>query len=305
MTSNAGRTAEGAAPFWLTAAAYWMPAHYPTSAWVTHAPFASWLMDALRPQSVAELGTHMGYSCFVFAEAAKRLGLSTTVSALDSWQGDDHAGFYGEEVLTEVRQIAEADYPDSVRLVRGYFTDSRPLFEDRSIDLLHVDGRHAYEDALQDYSEWASAVRDGGVILFHDIAERNHGFGVWRLWEEIAEPGRSFTFHHGHGLGVLGVGGAWADGVAQLFSADPQTADRVRKDFSRLGERVDRQVWLESLPVELDRAHAEIRDRAAREDHQAQALEHQHARIAAMEQSTSWRVTAPIRVVGRLRPRRA
>ena len=54
--------------------------------------------------------------------------------------------------------------------------------------------------------DWRSTVRDGGVILFHDIAERENGFGVWRLWEEIAEPGRSFTFEHGHGLGVLAVG---------------------------------------------------------------------------------------------------
>ncbi|WP_448263237.1 class I SAM-dependent methyltransferase [Microbacterium aurum] len=304
MTSSAPRQAEGAATFWLTPASYWMPAHYPTSAWVTHAPFASWLIDALRPQSIAELGTHMGYSCFVFAEAVKRLRLPTTVSALDSWEGDDHAGFYGEDVFEEVQRIAESDYPESVKLVRGYFNDSRTLFADASIDLLHIDGRHAYADALEDYTQWLGTVREGGVILFHDIAERDHGFGVWKLWDEIAEPGRSFTFHHGHGLGVLGVGNTSVEALDQLFSADEQTADRIRGDFAALGERVARQAWLESLPAELDRVWAEVRHRAAHEDQQADAIERQHAHIAAMEQSTSWRVTAPIRVVGRLRPRR-
>jgi len=281
-----------------------MPAHYPTSAWLTHAPFASWLTDALRPRSIVELGTHMGFSCFVFAEAAKRLSLSATVSAIDSWEGDDHAGFYGDEVLAEVRRVVDSDYPQSVKLVRGYFTECRPRFADASIDLLHIDGRHGYADALEDYGQWAAAVREGGVILFHDIAERARGFGVWKLWEEIAQPGRSFTFYHGHGLGVLGVGETSVEALAQLFSADEQTTARIRGDFARLGDRVARQAWLESLPSELDRVWAEVRHRAEHEEQQAEALGRQQAHIAAMEQSTSWRVTAPIRIVGRLRPRR-
>src|SRR6478752_2260203 len=94
--------AEGSQPaiddaeFWLTPASYLLPAHYPVSAWLTHAAFASWITDALRPATVAELGTHYGFSCFAFAEAAKRLRTGTTIYAMDSWEGDDHAGFYSE-----------------------------------------------------------------------------------------------------------------------------------------------------------------------------------------------------------------
>ncbi len=57
-------------------------------------------MEVLRPRSVVELGTHLGYSCFAFAEAARVLALDAMVSALDTWEvGDDHAGFYGEAVF--------------------------------------------------------------------------------------------------------------------------------------------------------------------------------------------------------------
>jgi hypothetical protein len=45
-------------------------------------------------------------------------------------------------------------------------------------------------------------VADDGVILFHDVAERGAGFGVWRLWVELKEI-RTLTFAHSHGLGVL------------------------------------------------------------------------------------------------------
>jgi hypothetical protein len=292
------------APFWLTPASYWIPAHLPVSAWHTHGPFAAWIVDVLRPQSIVELGSHYGYSCFAFAQAAKRLGLETKISALDSWQGDDHAGHYGEEVFDYVNSVVQADYPDSVRLVRGWFSESRPRFADLSVDLLHIDGRHAYEDVLGDYNEWLSTVRDGGVVLLHDIAERDNGFGVWRLWEEVAEPGRSFAFEHGHGLGVLAVGDVTSAPLRALFTADEATSARIRDDFVRLGDAVSRQVWLESLPSEVERAWDDARHRAIHEDQQAALLALQQDQIEAFKSSTSWRVTAPLRAVGKLRPHR-
>ena len=78
--------------FWLSASSCWLPAHNGKQAWVTHAPFAFWLMDVLRPHSIVELGTHYGFSCFAFAEAVRRLGLDCRISALDNWEGDDQGG---------------------------------------------------------------------------------------------------------------------------------------------------------------------------------------------------------------------
>jgi hypothetical protein len=297
-----------ARPFWLTPAAYWVPPHLPVSAWYTHTPFAAWLIDVLRPEVVAELGTHFGCSCFAFAEAAKRLGHGCTIHAVDTWQGDDHAGYYGQEVFDDVSRVAEADYGRSVRLVRARFDEARQDFADGSLDLLHIDGRHGYEDVRADYLGWLPAVRDGGVILFHDIAERENGFGVWRLWEQIAQPGRSFAFEHGHGLGVLAVGDVRVPELRALFEADEDTGARIRADFARLGAEVERKAWLETLPAELESVHEELarRSRAEQElqqrlDAQTAHIDVQAARIDALEHSTSWRVTAPLRALGRLR----
>lgn len=298
------RQGHASAAFWLTPPAYWMPAHFPASAWWTHGPFAAWLIDALRPSAVIELGTHFGYSCFAFAEAAKRLGLPTVVHAIDTWQGDDHAGFYDESVFQYVDRVSRSDYPECVRLIRGRFDESRHLFADGSVDLLHIDGRHGYEDARADFSEWASTLRDGGIVLFHDIAERGNGFGVWQLWDEIATPGRSFAFAHGHGLGVLSIGEARVPSLRALFEADTATADQIRWDFSRLGDLAAQQARLVTLPGELDHVRAELRARAAREEQQAVELDAQRNHIHALENSTSWRITAPMRALARLRPRR-
>ncbi|EPD86729.1 hypothetical protein HMPREF1529_00258 [Microbacterium sp. oral taxon 186 str. F0373] len=302
MSDQTHSSVERDEAFWLCAASYLLPAHYPVSAWTEHAPFAAWLVDVLRPRSVVELGTHLGYSCFAFAEAARILGIDVTVSAVDSWEGDEHAGYYGEEVFEGVRQTVADCYPRSVRLVRGRFADGREQYGDATVDLLHIDGRHAYEDVREDYLTWVTAVRPGGVILFHDIAERGNGFGVWRLWEELTASGApSFSFAHGHGLGVLGVGDGHPAPIAELFTARRGLTARIRADFEALGARVSRQAWLETLPAEAERAWSDARSRAAHEEQLIAELRETRDRIDAMERSTSWRITGPLRAVGRLR----
>ncbi|MFC8681015.1 class I SAM-dependent methyltransferase [Microbacterium ureisolvens] len=297
--------------FWLRKTSYWLPLHFPLSAWNTHAPFAAWLIDVLRPASVVELGTHMGFSCFAFAEAAARLGHSMNIAALDSWEGDEHAGFYGDDVLDSVRAIVDRDYPDSVRLVRGWFSQSRPLFEDASIDLLHIDGRHGYEDVVEDYEEWRSVVRDGGVILFHDIAERGRDFGVWRLWEQLERDHSTFTFHHGHGLGVLAVGAVDAEPLRLLFASDGATSDRIRSDYERLGAEIDLRGGFAPVSEELhhSRLHAsQLEEDVARLAQEADELRATvgslQQRVRDLESSTSWRVTAPLRAARRVLPHR-
>lgn len=298
QSQPADEAVDGVTPFWLRPASYWQPAHIVTSAWLGHAPFAYWLMDVLRPRTIVELGTHFGFSCFVFAEAARRLGLDATINALDSWVGDDQAGFYGEDVFESVRSIAERDYPDSVRLLRGRFSDSRPSVEDETVDLLHVDGRHGYEDVLEDFTQWRSSVRHGGVVLFHDIAERERGFGVWRLWEELSVQGPSFAFGHSHGLGVLALGDVASEPLARLFSADEVMAGRIRADYERLGERVERQAWLESKPAEVDSLHHVVGTLQARIRELDARISDCDREVAEIRASTSWRVTRPLRALG-------
>lgn len=51
------------------------------------------------------------------------------------------------------------------------------------IDLLYIDGDHVYEAVKLDYECWASKVRTGGWIAFHDYDDRHPG--VKRLVEEV------------------------------------------------------------------------------------------------------------------------
>ena len=120
-------------------------------------------------------------------------------------------------------------------LVRSTFDEALPYFADGSIDLLHIDGRHGYEDVKHDYLTWAGKLSSNAIVLLHDVNVRERGFGVWRFFDELSAARASFRFDHGHGLGVLAAGSAVPPGLAPLFAAPPETADLIRAVYSALG----------------------------------------------------------------------
>jgi len=79
------------------------PIYLAKSAWLEHIPFAFWLTGQQQPQIFVELGAHYGSSYFAFCQAIEQLSLKTRCYAVDTWKGDEHAGFYGEEVFRAVR----------------------------------------------------------------------------------------------------------------------------------------------------------------------------------------------------------
>ena len=123
----------------VSQASYWIPELLNVSAWLEHAPFGFWIVGALRPRTIVELGVHTGFSYSVFCQAVQRLHLSTRCFAVDTWLGDQHAGYYGDDVHNALR-VHNRRYNAFSRLMRADFADALAEFTDGSIDLLHIDG---------------------------------------------------------------------------------------------------------------------------------------------------------------------
>jgi len=150
---------------------------------------------------------HFGESYFGFCQAVLENEVPCACVAVDTWKGDQHSEFYGEEVFDEVEAYNRAHYSSFSTLLRCTFEEALPGFADLSIDLLHIDGLHTYEAISQEFQHWLPKVRPGGIILLHDIMARGNDFGVWKFWEEVSARFQSFEFHHSSGLGVLRVPG--------------------------------------------------------------------------------------------------
>jgi GT2 family glycosyltransferase len=219
--------------------------------WHEHIPFAFALVAAIKPRVLVELGTYRGDSFCAFCQVVDGLGLPTACYAVDTWQGDDHAGRYGEEVFEELSRYHDSRYGRFSRLVRSTFDEARSHFADGSVDLLHIDGLHTWEAVAHDFESWRAKLSDRAVVLFHDTNVREREFGVWRLWQELAARHPGFAFVHGHGLGVLAVGAQAPAEILELCALPGEGQAVIRDRFAALGSRVGLMGRLDDTGVRL------------------------------------------------------
>jgi hypothetical protein len=209
----------------------------PVTAWLMHGPFAYWLVNASRPRRIVELGTHYGYSYFCFCEAVSALGLETDCYAIDSWLGDEHAGFYGDDVYESALR-ENTKYSGFSTLLRKTFSEALADIPDGTVDLLHIDGRHYYEDVKEDFETWIPKLSERAIVLFHDteVVERN--FGIWRYWSEVSKGRTSLNLPYQHGLGILFWGKhppMELEDFVQILNS-PTARSLIVDQFSSVGE---------------------------------------------------------------------
>jgi hypothetical protein len=289
-------------------------------AWVGHLPFGAWLVQTFRPRTLVELGTHSGNSYFSFCQAVREAGLGTKCYAVDTWEGDEHAGVYGDDVYADVGRHNAARYAAFSRLLRTSFDEALDYFGEGSVDLLHIDGLHTYEAVTHDFESWLPKLSPAAVVLFHDTNVRERGFGVWRLWAELSQRyPLHLEFVHSHGLGVLQL--AEGEGSARLDWLRPESADRqlLVEFFGARGAEVAQQYSVMELQgrvaglerdltgangrlAELTQAAGELRSALAESEALVASLRRRVAELenelAAILRSRSWRWAAPLRGLG-------
>lgn len=266
----------------LTPPALWEPRHLSSPApWAGHIPFAFWLTSVMRPRTLVELGAYSGISYLAFCQAIRQLELPTQAFAIDTWEGDVHAGAYGETIYQTLRQAHDAPYSGFSTLLRMLFDDALPLFANGSVDLLHIDGLHTYEAVRHDFETWLPKMSETGVVLFHDSNVYRDDFGVHQLWRELAPRYPSCHFKHSNGLGVLLIGAQQPQELLELCQPDAQGHAQLL--FSSLGGRFEHRAEILNLQtVVRDVSESEARERQAGEQRH-RWIEQQDRRILELQ----------------------
>lgn len=247
-----------------------------TPPWIGHIPFAAFLIQSKRPKVLVELGTHTGNSYFAFCQAVAEAGLTTKCFAVDTWEGDEHAGQYGDDVFEEVAAFNSSRYCGFSTLLRMTFDEALDSFPDRSLDILHIDGLHYYDAVRRDFETWLPKLASGAVVLFHDTQVRERGFGVWQLWAELRKSYEScLEFHHSNGLGVLQLPADDENRALAWLTAGPTLKSRLTRYFENLGSHM-------TICYEHELARSRLRELE-------QALSQKDSRIAGLRNAVATR----------------
>jgi len=264
-----------------------LPLRITQSTWLTHTPFAMFIIDLLRPLTFVELGTRHGVSYCAFCQAVSALELEARCYAIDTWRGDPHAGQYGEDVRIDLKQYHDPLYGDFSRLIQSTFDEALEYFPNDTIDLLHIDGYHTYDAVKNDFNNWLPKMSQRGVILMHDINVRDRDFGVWKLWEELKLKYPHFEFTHGHGLGILAVGEKYPPSLDLLLEAQEKLPD-IREFFFQLGLRVEKEYITNRQTAQLVEKERVVQELMAKLAQKEQVLQE-------ITDSKAWRLVTALR----------
>lgn len=263
---------------------YAKPKRIAPSGWIGHIPFGMFLVEILEPGVLVELGTYTGVSYCAFCQAVRELALDTQCSAVDTWQGDPQAGYYGPEVLGDLKEHHDPLYGDFSQLLQMTFDEALGEFGEGTIDLLHIDGFHSYQAVKRDWEGWLPKMSTRGVVLLHDTAVREEGFEVWKLWVELKDRYPHFELPHEHGLGLLAVGEEISPRVEDLVSSTGRGKERIQAFFARRGDQIHADLQIQELQEEVEDFEARLGEGALPHDVSRQLREKERAlRDAASE----------------------
>ncbi|MEI7986448.1 MAG: class I SAM-dependent methyltransferase [Armatimonadota bacterium] len=201
------------------------------TAWRGHEHFAKWLVHEVQPKVIVELGVDYGFSSFTFATP----GIGQ-VYGVDSFEGDPEAGH--RDTYNDVMKRRDELGIKNLELIRGYFSDVAKTW-DKAIDILHIDGRHRYEDVKEDFEMWSKFVHPGGVILLHDTCVDKEPYQVNRFFAEITLPKTNFEFSNG--LGIVSTDQAIISKIDQVFHNKFVTSAPI-KLLKRISRKIKRTI---------------------------------------------------------------
>jgi len=122
--------------------------------------YLGWLASQVPNNGlIVEIGTLFGRSTSFLAVGAKR---SVRVYAVDCWEGTHY-----HRMIQAVEYFTRLNLMKKIKIIKGYSVEVAKSFKG-TINMLYIDGDHAYESVRADYNAWYPFLVKGGIVAFHD-----------------------------------------------------------------------------------------------------------------------------------------
>ena len=125
-----------------------------------------------------EVGSWMGRSTCYMGEQIKKSSKNIKFYAVDTWEGSEEQGH--KETIEKLQSknltlfdtfknnLKLCEVEDYVIPLRTTSLEAAALFEDNSLDFIHIDASHDYDNVLADIRAWYPKVKPGGFITGDD-----------------------------------------------------------------------------------------------------------------------------------------
>lgn len=170
------------------------------------------LVEKVKPSTVVEIGAFQGGTLSLFTQVAPT-----------------HCRFLSVDIafgLPQKLALKRFEKPgQSISCLTGDSSSKtvirrvRKWLNNKSIDVLFIDGDHSYNGVKKDFENYSPMVRKGGLVILHDIVEDfmtrygtptgSYTGGVPKFWRELKDKG--YEMHEviedpnqdGFGIGII------------------------------------------------------------------------------------------------------
>ena len=141
-----------------------------------------------QPSRILEIGTDRGWSAAHFAAGAP----GCTVITLDI--RPESSDFI---LAFPIRNI--------IPITMSSATAVQHVMSFQPFDILYVDGNHTFNQAYGEYSSYRPLVRNGGLIMFDDLALDMRGDEMGVFWDHVLDRKARLDHLHHTGFGICEV----------------------------------------------------------------------------------------------------
>lgn len=134
--------------------------------------YPSIVAEAKDGDVLVEVGSHLGRSALLMAEAIEESCKDLNLICVDTWYDDDKLG---KRRLDTFRENVDAlGYDNIITPIVQASHRAAQLFADDSLFLVYIDGNHDRPMVNLDCRSWAPKVKVGGFLAGHDYGVDAH-----------------------------------------------------------------------------------------------------------------------------------